>query len=53
MNKSNTTVMMQNDIPVYVKNTQRENVDSYIYLRHRARTKNKTKGFKNESRPGN
>ena len=32
MNKSKTKVMMENDTPIYVKNTRFENVDSYIYL---------------------
>ena len=32
MNKSKTNVMMENDIPIYVNNTQTENVESYTYL---------------------
>ena len=31
MNKSMTKVMMENDTPVYVNNTQIENVESHIY----------------------
>jgi len=32
MNKSKTKVMMENDTPIYVNNTQIRNVESYIYL---------------------
>ena len=32
MNKSKTKVMMETDTPIYVNNTQIENVESYIYL---------------------
>ena len=35
MNKSKTKVMMENDTPIYVNNTQIENVESYIYLGQR------------------
>ena len=31
MNKSKTKVMMENDTPIYVNDTQIENVESYIY----------------------
>ena len=31
MNKSKTKVMMGNDTPIYVNNTQIENVESYVY----------------------
>ena len=32
MNKLKTKVMMETDTPIYVNNTQIENIDSYIYL---------------------
>ena len=32
MYKSKTKVMMENDTPIYVNNTQIENFESYIYL---------------------
>ena len=53
MNKSKTKVMMENDKLMYVKNTQIENVECYIYLRQRysTREKNKTRSFKEKSRP--
>jgi len=35
MNKSKTKVMMENDTPIYVNNTQIENVESCIYLGQR------------------
>ena len=35
MNKSKTKVMMEIDTPIYVNNTQVENVESYIYLGQR------------------
>ena len=38
MNKSKTKVMMENDTPIYVNNTQIENVESYNYLRQRYST---------------
>ena len=41
MNKSKTKVMMKNDIPTYVNNTQIENVESYIYLGQRYSTRDK------------
>ncbi|KAK2157678.1 hypothetical protein NP493_1860g00010 [Ridgeia piscesae] len=45
--------MMENDTPIYVNNTQIENVESYIYLgqRYSTRDKNQDKRFKEESRP--
>ena len=45
MNKSKTKVMMENDISVYVNNTQNENVQSYVYLgkRYSARDTNQDK----------
>ena len=45
--KSNTKVIMENDTPIYVKNTQIENVESYIYLgqRYSTRDKNQDKEF--------
>ena len=41
MNKSNTKVMMETDTPIYVNNTQIENVESYIYLGQRYNTRDK------------
>jgi len=41
MNKMKTKVMMENDIPVSVNNTQIENVESYIYLGQRYSTGDK------------
>ena len=41
MNKSNTKVMMETNTPIYVNNTQIENVESYIYLGQRYSTRNK------------
>ena len=35
MNKSKTKVMMENYTPMYVNNTQTENVESYIYMGQR------------------
>ena len=32
MNKSKTKVMMENDTPIYIKNSQIENVESYLYI---------------------
>ena len=32
MNKSKTKMMMVNDTPIYVNNTQNKNVERYIYL---------------------
>ena len=51
MNKSKTKVMMDTDTPIYVNNTQIENVESYIYLgqRYTSETKTKIKRFKEES----
>ena len=45
MNKSKTKVMMENDISVYVNNTQNENFESYVYLgkRYSARDTNQDK----------
>ena len=53
MNKSKTKVMMETDTPMYVNNTEIENVESYIYLgqRYSTRDKNQTRRFKEESRP--
>ena len=39
MNKSKTNLMMENDTPIYVNNTQIENVESYIYLGQRYSTR--------------
>ena len=35
MDKSKTKGLLENDTPIYVNNTQIENVESYIYLRQR------------------
>ena len=49
MNKSK--VMMENDTPIYVNNTQNANVESYIYLGQRyTETKTNTRRFRQESR---
>ena len=47
MNKSKTKVMMENDTPIYVNNTQIENVASYIYLGQRYSTRYKNQDKKN------
>ena len=41
MNKTKTKVMMETDTPIYVNNSQIENVDSYNYLGHRYSTRDK------------
>ena len=41
MNKSKTKVIMETDIPIYVNNTQIENVESYIYMEQRYGTRDK------------
>ena len=41
MNKSKTKLMMETDTPIYVNNTQIENVESYIYLGQRYSTRDK------------
>ena len=41
MNKSKTKVMMENDTPIYVNNTQIDNVESNIYRRQRYSTRDK------------
>ena len=41
MNKSKTMVMMENDTPIYVNNTQIENVEGYIYLGQMYSTRDK------------
>ena len=41
MNKSKTKVMMETDTPIYVNNTQIENVECYIYLGQRYSTTDK------------
>ena len=54
MKESKINVMIENDTPIYVKNTQIENVDSYNFLGQRYSTrdkKTKTRRFKEESRP--
>ena len=51
--KLKTKVMMDSDTPIYVNNTQIENIESFIYLgRDTApETKTKTRKFKEKSRP--
>ena len=47
-NKSKIKVMMENDTPIYVNNTQIENVESYIYIymdRDATETKTMTRRF--------
>ena len=53
MNKSKTKVMIETDTPIHFKNTPIENVESYIYLgqRYRTRDKTKTMSFKEVLRP--
>ena len=41
MNKSKTKVMMETDTPIYFKNSQIKNVESYIYLGQRYNTRDK------------
>ena len=41
MNNLKTKVMMENDTPIYVNNTQIKNVESYIYLGQRYTTRDK------------
>ena len=41
MNKSKTKVMTENDTPIYVNNTQIENVDIYIYMEQWYSTRDK------------
>ena len=43
--------MVENDTPIYVKNTKIENVESNIYLGYGNRKKTKRRRFKEESRP--
>ncbi len=43
MNRSKTNVMMENSIPIYVNNSQTENVESYIYLGQTYSTRDKNK----------
>ena len=50
MNKSKTKVMMETDTPVYVNNTQIENVESYIYLGQRYSTIDKNQAEENQRR---
>ena len=56
MNKSKTKVMMENDTPIYVNNTQIENVestwDTSTWDSYTApETNTKTRRFKEEKRP--
>ena len=50
MNMSKTKVMMETDTPIYVNNTQIENVESYVYLRQRHSTRDKNKDKENQRR---
>ena len=43
MNIAKTKVVMENDTPIYVNNTQTENIESYVYLGHRYRTRTKSR----------
>ena len=53
MNKSKKKVIMKTDTPIYVNNTQIENVKSYFSLGQRYSTRDNTKirRFKEEIRP--
>ena len=53
MNMSKKKLVMGNDTPIYVNNTQIENIESYAYLgqRYSTRDKNHPRRFKGESRP--
>ena len=51
MNKSYTKVMMENDTPIHVNNTQIENVTSTWDRDTTPETKTKTRRFKEVSRP--
>ena len=46
MNKSKTMVMMENDTSIYVNNTQIENVECYIYMGQKYRTRDKNQDKK-------
>ena len=48
MNKSKTKVMMETDTPIYVNNTQIENVESYVCLGQRYSTRYR---YQEEARP--
>ena len=50
MNKTKTKVMMVKDTPVYINNTQFENVESYIYLGQKYSTRVNNKQDKNIQR---
>ena len=41
MNKSKTKMVMVNDAPIYVNNTDMQNVKSYVYLGQRYSTRDK------------
>ena len=49
-NKSKTKVMMENDTPIYVKNTQIENVESYINQGQRYSTRDKNQDKETQRR---
>ena len=53
MNESKIKVKTETDTPIHVKNTQIENVESYMYLgqRYSTREQTKTRRFKEESQP--
>ena len=50
MNKSKTKVMMENDTPIFVNNTQIENLESYINLGQGYSTRYKNKDKKIQRR---
>ena len=51
-NNSMTTVMMENNTPIYINNITIENVESYIYLGYRYSTRDNVKTMRfNKSRP--
>ena len=41
MNMSKTKAMVENDTPIYIKNTHIENPESYIYIGHIYSTRDK------------
>ena len=50
MNKSKTKVMMEADIPLYVNNTQIENVESYVFQGQRYSTRDKNQDKETQRR---
>ena len=51
MNISKTKIMVEDNTPIYVNNTQIENVESYVYLGQRLGTRTKTRKSYDESQP--